>query len=66
MIVLPKYEVVLFQIPFAKLLGLVSEYLLNKYLLNTILLSTMDSVKKCKRRPPPYNLFQEKKLKRHH
>lgn len=46
MIVLPKYEVVLFQISFARLLGLLNRYFFNKYLLNAILLSIMDNGKK--------------------
>lgn len=63
MIVLPKYEVVLFQISFARLLGLLNRYFFNKYLLNAILLSTMDNGKKYKIRPCPTICFRRRSWK---
>lgn len=56
----------LFQISFAKLLGLLNEYLLSKYLLNAILISTVGNVKMQKSRHLPDNLFQDKNLQRNH
>lgn len=52
-------EMVLFQISFARLLGLLNEYLLSKYRLIAILIRTMGNVKKQKSRRPPDDLFQD-------